>query len=91
MKYFTPSDSDPSKKGSGLRAKMQWIHDTLLDTFNDDETLWKHDVLPNGPPSGRLSVDFSTYTPGSMTWNQGPGGNIALAPAGSGSTVHLHK
>lgn len=53
---------DPSGPGSaGFRAKMRRIHDTLLDTFNDDETLWERDVLPNGPPSAKLSVDFSTY------------------------------
>ncbi|KAK4150237.1 hypothetical protein C8A00DRAFT_18196 [Chaetomidium leptoderma] len=67
IKERTPSD--PSNKGSGLRARMQRMHDTLLDTFNDDETLWEHDVLPNGPPSGTLSVDFSTYNPGLFTWN----------------------
>ncbi len=53
---------DPSGPGSaGFRAKMRRFHDTLLDTFNDDETLWERDVLPNGPPSAKLSVDFSTY------------------------------
>ncbi|KAK3900003.1 hypothetical protein C8A05DRAFT_46059 [Staphylotrichum tortipilum] len=53
---------DPSGPGSaGFRAKMRRLHDTLLDTFNDDETLWERDVLPNGPPSAKLSVDFSTY------------------------------
>ena len=62
--------SDPSNKGSGFRAKLQWVHDTLLDTFNDlDETVWERDVLPNGPPSGKLSVDFSTYNPALFTWN----------------------
>jgi hypothetical protein len=68
IKDRTPADS--SNKGSGFRAKMQWLHDTLLDTFNDDETLWEHDVLPNGPPSGKLSIDFSTYTPALSTWNR---------------------
>jgi hypothetical protein len=71
MRERTPSD--PSNKGSGLRAKLRRMHDTLLDTFNDDETLWEHDVLPNGPPSGKLSVDFSTYNPGMFTWNVSSG------------------
>lgn len=45
------------------------MHDTLLSTFNDyDETVWEHDVLPNGPPTATLSVDFSTYNPALFTW-----------------------
>lgn len=57
---------------------MQRMHDTLLDTFNDDETLWERDVLPNGPPSGKLSVDFSTYSPALLTWNRAPSYNTQV-------------